>query len=207
MLPPLFTWFPLPNLPKIPDHFVKLGLDKVNAKDEPNQNFLLNITTQEYMDRKLIQNGKEINSRCQVNFNMGLEWEQWVRENIITTFTETGIRKSVGDSTVTGPHVDNPGKLRFYYLIDAGGDNVETVWYLRPGQPAIFDMTKWDKPYPYSYNNIDDLIVLDKTIFPLNTWILFNGYILHGVNNVTHDRINFNVSFKPENLNINFLEG
>lgn len=203
MLPPLFTWILMPQLPSVPEHFVKLALDKVNDPTEPNQNFTLNITTQEYMNRKLILNGEQINSRCQVNFDMGIKWKTWVRENIINTFQETGVRKSVGDSTVTGPHVDNPGKLRFYYLLDSGGDNVETVWYIKPGKPAVFDMTTWDKPYPYSYNNIDDLIVLDRAQFPLNTWILFNGYILHGVHNVTRDRINFNVSFHPRDINFN----
>ena len=203
MLPPLFTWIPLAHLPQVPEHFVKLGLNKVNDSNEPNQNFSLNITTQEYMDRKLTHKGKTINSRCQVNFSMGPEWDIWVKDNIISTFIETGIRKSVGNSTVAGPHVDNPGKLRFYYLVDRGGENVETVWYLKPGDPAVFDMTTWDKSYPYSHDNIDELIVLDRAKFPLNTWILFNGYILHGVHNVEYDRINFNVSFNPKDINFN----
>jgi len=203
MLPPLFTWIALPHLPQVPEHFVKLGLDKVNNPAESNQNFSLKITTPDYMNRKLVMNGQQINSRCQVNFAMGAEWESWVQANIIDTYLETGIRKSVGDSTVAGPHVDNPGKLRFYYLIDRGGDNVETVWYIKPGEPAIFDMSTWDRPYPYSHDNIDELIVLDRARFPLNTWILFNGYILHGVHNVEYDRINFNISFKPEDIDFN----
>ena len=205
MLPPLFTWIPQPQLPKIPEHFVQLGMDKINAPSEENQNFKLSITTQEYMDRKIIQNGREINSKCQINFHLGKEWESWVRENIHPNFEETGIRLSVGDSTTAGPHVDNPGKLRFYYLIDRGGEAAETIWYMKPGKPIIFDADSWNKPYPYSYDNVDELVPIDRAYFPLNTWILFNGYILHGVNNVTCTRINFNVSIKPENTQIGFV--
>ena len=198
MKPPLFTWIPLPHLPQVPDHFVQQGLDKIHNPVEENQNFSLKITTQEYMDRMIIQNGREIHSKCQVNFNMGTAWENWVKQNIFPKFDDTGIRVSVGDSTTAGPHVDNPGKIRFFYLLDRGGDDAETVWYQQPGEPTVFDADSWNKDYPYSYDNIDELTVIETAKFPLNTWILFNGYILHGVNNVVGTRVNFNVSVKPD---------
>jgi hypothetical protein len=202
MLPNLFTWIPLPDLPQVPEHFVKQGLDLIANPPAENQNFTLGLCNQEYMDRKLIRNGQVINTRCQVNYNMGNAWAKWVRENIFPVYQETGIRVSVGNSDTTGPHVDNPGKLRFFYLVDSGGDDAETVFYMKPGDPVIFNMDTWNQVTPYSHDNIDELIVLERARFPLNTWVLFNGYILHGVNNVTSSRINFNVSILTEQLKI-----
>jgi hypothetical protein len=159
------------------------------------------------MNRKIIQNGQVINSRCQVNYDMGENWDTWVRENIFSKFQETGLRLSVGEDTTTGgPHVDNPGKIRLFYLIDRGGEDAETVFYIKPGQPVVFDADSWDKDYPYSHDNIDELLVLERAKFPLNTWLLFNGYILHGVNNITGGRLNFNVSIKPEDFQIDVIE-
>ena len=77
---------------------------------------------------------------------------------------------------------------------------------MKPGEPIIFDADSWNKPYPYSYDNVDELTVIDRAYFPMNTWILFNGYILHGVNNITGTRINFNISVKPENTQIGFVQ-
>jgi hypothetical protein len=186
----------------VPEHFVQQGLDLIANPPDENQNFTLGICNQEYMDRKLIRNGQVINTRCQVNYNMGDAWNKWVRENIFPVYQETGIRVSVGNSDTTGPHVDNPGKLRFFYLVDSGGNDAETVFYMKPGDPVIFNMDNWNQVTPYSHDNIDELTVLERARFPLNTWVLFNGYILHGVNNVTGSRINFNVSILTEQLKI-----
>jgi hypothetical protein len=203
MLPHTFTWVPLLHLPSVPDHFVDLAFDKIKNPPVDNKNFTLKITTPEYMQRQIVQNGKKINSRCQVNYDMGQEWADWVRNNIFAKFQETGLRVSTGiDTTTGGPHVDNPGKIRLFYLIDRGGDQAETVWYINPGQPVVFDADSWTKDYPYSHDNIDELTVLERAQFPMNTWILFNGYILHGVNHVTGSRANFNVSIRPEDFQI-----
>jgi len=200
MLPTLFTWMPLPDLPKVPDRFIAHGLNLIADASGPDQNLELGIVDQGYYDRKLIKNGQEIATRRQTNYNMGAEWEAWVGDNIFPTFEETGLRISQGPANYSGPHVDNPGKIRFFYLIDRGGENTETVFYLRPGEPAIFDMDNWHHPRPYTYNNIDNLIVLDRAKFPLNTWVLFNGYILHGVENVTAPRIFLSVSIKTNDF-------
>jgi hypothetical protein len=201
MLPNVFTWMPLPHLPKVPDHFIKMAYQKVdNPEEQFNKNFALGITNQAYMDRRIIYKGKEIGSHCQVSFDLGPLWEDWVRENIHPVFEDTGVRLSWGDSGVGGAHVDNPGKIRFFYLLERGGDDAETVFYYHPDIPFIFDMDKWDKKYPFSYDNIDELFVVERAKFPLHTWILFNGYTLHGVEgiDISLRRINFNVSVKPE---------
>jgi hypothetical protein len=205
MLPHTFTWVALPHLPKVPSNFIDLAFEKIKSPPE-NKNFSLKITTPDYMNRKIIQNGQVINSRCQVNYDMGEEWDTWVKENIFAKFQETGLRLSVGEDTTTGgPHVDNPGKIRLFYLIDRGGEDAETIFYIKPGQPVVFDADSWDKDYPYSHDNIDELLVLERVKFPLNTWLLFNGYILHGVNNITGDRLNFNVSIKTEDFQIDVI--
>ena len=200
MLPNLFTWMPLPDLPKVPDRFIQRGLELIEDGTGVDQNISLKMLDNSHYDRRLIKNGQEMPTRKQVNYNIGAEWDSWVREHIFPTFEETGIRFSSGSATHTGPHVDNPGKIRFFYLIDRGGEDTETVFYLEPGKTPIFDMDNWNQAKPYTYNNIDELIVLDRARFPLNTWVLFNGYILHGVENVTAPRIFLSVSIRPEDF-------
>lgn len=209
MLPNLFTWLPLPHLPQVPEHFVQRALDI--AKDaesktwtDDNKIFSLGIARPEDYKRKLIQNGEEINTRIQRVFFMGEDWEQWVRENIFPRFTETSVRPSLGDSRTHGPHCDNPGKIRLYYLLDRGGEDAETVFYHKPGTGnAVWDVDKHyeeNNKAPILCNNIDELEVIDRVKFPLHQWVLFNGYVLHGVNNVDHMRVNLNVSIRPEDF-------
>ena len=201
MLPHVFTWMPMPHLPQIPAHFIRRAYEVLeNPQEQVNKNFELGITNQEYMDRKIIKDGKEVGSHCQVSFDLGEEWDRWVVENIHPVFDDTGVRLSWGDSGIGGPHVDNPGKIRFFYLLERGGEDTETVFYYHPDIPFIFNMDEWNEKYPFSYDNVDELHVVERAQFPLHTWILFNGYTLHGVENIdtTKRRINFNVSVRPE---------
>ena len=209
LVPNLFTWLPLPHLPKVPDHFINMAMDIVAPTIQKNQevveneeDYLVDIgfRTKEYKYRKIIKDGKEYSTRAQEGFLMGEEWEQWVKENLTPNYVETSIRLSGGTAEIHGPHVDYPGKIRLFYLLSRGGENAETVWYVKPGEPAVYDIDKEQRANPIHEDNIDNLIEIDRAKFPLESWVLFNGYIMHGVHGLTgpDPRLNFSVTLKPD---------
>lgn len=215
MLPNVFTWLPIPRLPKVPQHFIDRAYEICRDAEamtftDENKMWDLGIVRPSEYHRTLIKNGVEMPTRIQRTYFMGEEWEQWVRENIFPTFVETSVRPNLPgpgshvETTQHGPHCDNPGKCRLYYLVDRGGEDAETVFYYKPGTNIlVYDV---DKHYeenngaPITENNIDLLEEVDRVRFPLNEWVLLNGYILHGIDNVTGMRINFNVSIRPEDF-------
>ena len=204
-----FTWLPLFDLPKVPKHFVERAraLTQLPATDQ-EENLLIDkyqAHTQEYKYRKLTKDGKEINTLCQEAQLMGDDWEQWVSSNIWSgTWIDTAVRASFGNSTVHGPHVDNqPGKFKLNYIIDNGGDDAETVFYHKLGDPYVYDPDIDPSDVPIHHNNLDELEVVERSQLPSDTWILLNGFFMHGVENVTGLRRQLSVSVRPEDLVFN----
>jgi len=188
MLPPLFTWLPLTQLPKVPQHFINQCYNLKSCKSKLG---MWPDGRTEYTD-----------------YYLGEEWHEWVKQNIISTFSETAVR-IVPPTNESGAHTDNPSKLRLFYLIERGGDKAETIWYYKPGGPMMVDNRSWvstDKSSQWSgyyHNNLEELIVLDRVKYPLNTWVLINPYILHGIENVESERIFFVVNVHPEQISYN----
>jgi hypothetical protein len=196
--PCVFTWLPLPHLPTVPDHFVEHVINSATPAEDPTQESLVTsgLVDLAYKNRTVLKDGIEHKSRVQERFFLGNKWEDWVRQNIIPTFSETSGRINVGEpgSTLHGAHTDGP-IYRLFYLIMPGGDCVETVYYLDPAMPILHATST---PRVTGHYNMDELIEIDRTQFPVGQWILHNGYVLHGVENITGTRININVTIRPE---------
>jgi len=191
----------MPGLPQIPQHFVDRAMNIAQDPPLQEQDMIIDQLGSyqlDYRHRTVIKDKMTFSSRCQQAFPLGEDFEFWVKQNIHSHAQEANLRISFGDSTVHGPHVDNPAKIRFFYLLDNGGNQAETIFYHRPGSPFVYDADNWNSLNPIHHNNIDELNVIDRVCIPLKTWILFNGYVLHGVNNVERQRVNINVSFKPD---------
>lgn len=204
MLPNTFTWLPLPHLPKVPEKFIQRARELAVPLADQKDNIMIDrgVYTLDYKNRTIIKDGVEMKSRCQESFLMGDDWEQWVKENIVDRFDETTgkLNVAIDNSTIHGAHVDNPGKIRLYYLIDRGGDEAVTIFYHKPGDPFVYDMDNHNSPTPIHYLNMDELTEIERAVFPLNQWILVNGYTLHGIINVTGPRLNLNISIRPEDF-------
>lgn len=196
--PRVFTWLPLPHLPQVPEHFIEQIKALAKPAEDPTQESLVSsgIVDLAYKNRTVLKDGVEHKSRIQERFFISEEWESWVKENIIAEFSETSGRINVGEpgSTLHGAHTDGP-IYRLFYLVTSGGDCVETVYYLDPAQPILHATTA---PRVTGHYNMDELIEIDRTQFPVGQWILHNGYVLHGVENITGTRININVTIRPE---------
>lgn len=202
MLPPILTWLALPHLPKVPERFVQRVRELGQPNPDLNDEELLKggHITKEYKYRTVRYRGVESVTRCQESFLLGEDWEQWVRENIVADFIGTSGRVNVGPtgSTTHGAHIDQQHQMRLYYLIDRGGDDAETIWFYEPGKPLVYDLDRPSTSTPVSANDMDALLEIDRVKFPLCTWVLTNGYILHGVEKVTGRRLNITVDIRPE---------
>lgn len=198
---------PLPHLPAPPQQFIDQAYTIIKTKNlsQDNNTFGRNYD-QTYLDRVLIKNGQTTTSRVQHGYDMGAEWESWVRQNIVNNYIETSLRVSLGkNQTVThGPHCDNPDKWKLYFLLDRGldGDDAVTSFYKHPDHPVEIRGNSYERGHFY-VDNIDILTPLLRVKFPLRQWIILNGLVLHGVDNVGINRANLQVSIEPESIDFN----
>jgi len=88
-----------------------------------------------------------------------------------------------GSSTST-PHTDIGRDYFYMYLLDTGGDQVKTNWYIEPSFPLERD---W-RPYLTAMNDTRHLKKVHSTIFKPKTWYYFNSKIIHEVTNMTSTR-------------------
>lgn len=201
----MFVYLPLPELPQPPQHFIDRAYDVIRTIDlEQDNNTFGRNYDQTYLDRVLTKNGVETNSRVQHGYPMGSDWEQWVKENIVSDYIETSLRVSLGknETTTHGPHCDNPDKWKLYYLVDRGtnGEDAVTSFYQEPRRPVEITGNSYESGH-YYVNDIDRLVPLLRVKFPLRQWIILNGLILHGVDNAGINRTNLQVSIRPDAFN------
>lgn len=93
-----------------------------------------------------------------------------------------------GSSTST-PHTDNGRSSQLLYITDPGGTNVETHWFIEPGQPLI-------RTWTLELTGMNDTRHLKKiftAVLKPNTWYYFNTAIIHSVTNMESDRVGFSV--------------
>lgn len=198
----LFTWLPL-NLPNPPEKFITQTINTCKKINSGNvKNTALNQDDPAYLKRKLLKDGKEINSRIQYGFDLGSEWEDWVRTNIYSDFVNTGGRYSVGEDTVThGAHTDSRHNgipvYKLFYLIDPGGSDTTTVFFKEHNKPIERAGSLENVCCCDDYSKLE---VIDKVKFPVGQWVLLNTNVLHGVEDVVGDRINLAVIFATNNI-------
>lgn len=209
MKPPFFTWLPMPNLPIVPDEFVERAKAMAAAADPDDQDDLIKdikLRSTEYKDRKIYKNGVEMGSRYHQGFDLGDDWKSWVRQNIKRNIHSTTLRLSRGNTTEMGPHIDQNGCVKLFYLLDRGGDDCETLYYLHPDWPPMINSIDNVGRDPIHYDYVDELIIIDRAQFPLNQWILHNGWVMHGVTGATGPRLNLDVSFTWDESALHLLD-
>lgn len=204
----MFTWMQLDQLPSVPQKFIDQAFDVANTADATVEGHfsLISNDAKTLFDRKIKINGQEHFTRHQWGSEISQEWTQWVRGNIISTFVNTGVRVSVGPKSTTwhGAHADlhkGPPKkfvYKLYYLIDSGGNDVETVFYKEIGQPV-----ERTPDQPLFVNDYDLLETIDRVRLPMHKWIFLNTSILHGVENVTGPRTNLVVGIDKHQFDVN----
>lgn len=202
----MFTVLPLGTLPDVPEHFIErakaLVRDPGNRENRNNQ-LLRHLG---YHDRDIrLADGTMTKSRIVENYGMGQDWEDWVRANIIADFVETGVRHTVSnpqhpETSIQGPHVDvstptQPHKLKLFYIVEEGGDNVLTTWYQEKNHPTVrLDSTSENIVHSNDYRN---LISIQTVRIPRRSWVVFDTRVMHGVENMFDNRIVLIVGVDP----------
>jgi hypothetical protein len=207
-IPSAFTWLQLPTLPAVPEQFITLAQDLYQRNSNRLIQHLMSPSTDYYVNRDLNHDAGTSKSNVTVRLSMGDEWESWIKNNISPNYYDTSLRITLhSDRSRYGPHCDMPGKIRLMYLIDSGGSNVETIWYIKPGQPMVVDVDLWNETHkePPHYNNINELIEIDRACLPTNTWISFNGYVLHGVENISGTLMFLDISFGADKIDFGLV--
>lgn len=90
------------------------------------------------------------------------------------------------------PHTDgNRGTKALNFLIDAGGDQVDTVWLQEEGFPLI-------RSRGYVVTNNNTLHEIERTTFKPRTWQVVQTDIIHTVENITRPRISLSIGLEED---------
>jgi hypothetical protein len=158
----MFTWMPIEGLPHPPQHFIDRAIQFANEGSEGKRK---NMNTAYYpggvethVDRSVTLEGETYSSRYQVGYELGEDFDQWVRENIVSDFVNATVRRSEGKSPLHGAHIDNSRRWAIWYMLERGGEDSRTRFYKLPGHP-----TEWPLEHRV-FNNMDELVESHNTL-------------------------------------------
>ena len=182
----MFTYLAQPQLPTVPQHFVDRAFQLVDQPPVEDSAISRSMYTPEWKNRKVMHNGQLKSTRVQKIFELGPDWDEWIKTNITTVWNESGVRLSDADTDLHAAHTDYDPLIKLYCSLERGGAAV-TRWYQEHGQPiqrnprtSILDM-----------NTVD---VIDEVQFEIGRWYLFNTQILHGVENLNGRRVSIQIA-------------
>jgi hypothetical protein len=187
----MFTWMPIEGLPHPPQHFIDRAIQFANEGSEGKRK---NMNTAYYpggvethVDRSVTLEGETYSSRYQVGYELGEDFDQWVRKNIVSDFVNATVRRSEGKSPLHGAHIDNSRRWAIWYMLERGGEDSRTRFYKLPGHP-----TEWPLEHRV-FNNMDELVEFDSVKWPVNQWFVINTSIIHAITDVTGARTSLQI--------------
>lgn len=121
----------------------------------------------------------------------------WIRENIVSEFTESNSGIMFFDQPQL-PHTDSTRDFVLLYNVETGGENTELCFWQENGFPLFRDrMTTCPRG--------DHLKKILSINGPTGKWYLMNTLVLHSVENMTGLRINLQISFE-KTVPLSFLK-
>jgi hypothetical protein len=175
----MFTWMPIKDLPLPPKEYIDRAINTVMDDTKIGCVYCPDAVAGE---RDLIIGGEHYDSRYQLGFSLGEDFDQWVKDNIISNPVSITVRRTFGDSIMHGAHIDSNRRWAISLMLDRGGDDAITRFYKLPGHP-----TEWPLMHKL-FDNMDDLVEIDAVKFPMDTWFVINTAIIHAVTNITGPR-------------------
>jgi hypothetical protein len=135
-----------------------------------------------------LRHGQEFPNGRGARYQLDSIFDDWVIEHITNDFIDTGIYVIFGDRYHTViPHTDQTRNFSLLYLLEPGGDNTHTDFWIEHGQSIHREM----KTFQGDYSRLTPCLSVK---WPLRTWILLNTNILHSVEELSSPRIQFQVS-------------
>ena len=194
----MFTWMPLKGLPHPPEHFIERALKYADEGREKHKNIAAQYYiggAENHVDRIVKYQGQEWESRYQVGYELGEDFDQWVKENICPDFVNATVRRSEGKSITHGAHIDNSRKYAIWYMLERGGEDSRTRFYYEKGGPI-----EWPWNEKRVFNNMDDLIELEAVKWPMRQWFIINTSVVHAITDITGPRTSLQIGIKEDQL-------
>lgn len=121
------------------------------------------------------------------------EADIWARTNIDPMINDirafVAMNQSGQAKWSQGPHTDSTRTHTLIYLLEAGGDNIKTIFYKEQG---IDNIDRGLKVRPNDYAKPEPIEAIELKV---NTWTLLNATVLHSVENLTRARKTIQVAF------------
>jgi hypothetical protein len=187
------------DLPPLPDSVVAAAwaaLATNQGNHEVKVNNWLNLpgyAEYEYRDFTL-RDGSKVKTIKSHRYSISEEFDAWVRKYFDQDPAPCGVAVYDDHSSFFAPHVDISRDYTIMYILDTGGNQVETSWYqqhgyplIRPDLKSVFDSDRITK-------NFDTLKEIDRVCFPAQQWVCINSAILHAVENVDSTRVAIQIS-------------
>lgn len=228
----MYTHKILHDLPAVPEEFekeawgvitqvVSANSDKLSSNDnvaadtndvwEPADSFTFQLDKADitpndlrpnFKNRRLHKDGKEFPSTRTIRHDLSDEFKNWVRKNIVDSWTEVSVSVTPASlSDAQGPHTDWTNNLRLIYVLNEGGPDCRTVWYQEKNQPFYRGGREW--------LSVEDYALLDERDsirMPRGKWCIISTQHLHGVVDITEDRVTIHVGLlTDENIKTTLL--
>ena len=194
------TYRILNDLPHPPEHLIKQSLELVYGEVPPRR---LAIRSSVFKNRTIVQNGETKKPIISRRYDVSVEFRQWIEENIAENFRETSICcAEPNDSHWHAAHTDWSRDYLLVYVLNPGGDACRTCWYDVPDPSVIKQDTTWTrrrKPQTW-VENYDDLKLSDYVRMPQRGWTVMNATTMHGVENITEDRVSIHVGLDGSSI-------
>ena len=198
----LFTYCYL-NLPTIPESILESAYRQL-AQCESNvggsQHKMAADTRtvpgyREYLTRTITDgSGKKFRAPGHRRYRLDDEFDRWVGRHLEQNTDTSGIAIFDDFATSYPPHVDATRSYTLIYLLEAGGDCVETVWWRQPGFPIVREDLRCNFDPKDIISDYNQVVEVDRVQVPLKKWICVNSAILHSIENITSPRIAIQIS-------------
>jgi hypothetical protein len=207
------------NLPHPPEYIVNKTLDIVNDKTHiknmqigPKTINNTTGTTGWGYDRFIEYQGQQIRCANVKRYPFDDETYDWFESNIFSKIKDCKKYQISNQIILNGkilhPHTDGPrGPFVLSYMIDTGGDNVDTIWY-QEIENEIYRSPSTNLLY------LDTLRELERIKVEPYNWVLMDARVIHTVKFMESPRIMLSVGMlldeykdflKENNLENTFL--
>jgi hypothetical protein len=187
----MFTYIAQPQLPAVPQKFIDRAFTLIDNQPEDDCAISKNMYTSDWKNRKVLHNGILKSTRVQKVFELGADWDEWIRSHITNEWVESGVRLSDAETDLHAAHTDYNPLVKLYYPLERGGEYAITRWYQEKNQPIVRNPRT-------SVNDMNSVDVISEIQFEIGRWYLFNTQILHGVENLQGRRVSIQISMSPD---------
>lgn len=169
------------DLPPLPERFIS---DLGSFARESSPDFYTYVEP-----RRMIIDGQPATSGLHMKWPIDKQdpMLDWIRTNIIPEWGE--ITWKISTAPRHGAHVDLSRRWVLQFLIDAGGDDVPTIFYEPTSQKFKFE--------GQCHHHVNDYTYLQEThrfVCPPRSWMILNATNIHSVENITGERRFLSVS-------------